>query len=48
MAYDKMITRENAEALQADQKIVNEIITGVTQGSTVLPLMRKLQLLFQF
>lgn len=42
MAYDKMITRENAEALQADQKIVNEIIAGVTQGSTVLPLMRKL------
>lgn len=42
MAYDKMITRENASALQADQKLINEIITGVTTGSTVLPLMRKL------
>lgn len=42
MAYDKIITRENASALQADQKLVNEIITGVTAGSTVLPLMRKL------
>jgi HK97 family phage major capsid protein len=42
MAYDKMITRENASALQADQKLINEIITGVTAGSTILPLMRKL------
>ena len=42
MAYDKMITREGTEGLQADQKIVDEIIKGVTEGSTILPLMRKL------
>lgn len=35
-------SRTNAQALMGDQKIVNEIIQGVVQGSTILPLMTKL------
>lgn len=42
MAYNERITRSNAKALQADQTIVDDIIRGVTTGSTILPLMTKL------
>lgn len=42
VAYDKITTRDNVKALMHDQQIVNEIIQGVIQGSTILPLMTKL------
>jgi HK97 family phage major capsid protein len=40
--YNKVITRDDAEGLVADQKIIDEIIKGVTEQSSILPLMRKL------
>lgn len=42
MAYNNIIARTDAAALQPNQTIVNEIIKGVTEGSAILPLMTKL------
>lgn len=42
MAYDKIINRENASALESTQQIVNEIIQGVAEESQILPLMTRL------
>lgn len=42
MAYDKLITRTDASALEGNQTLLNEIIKEVTENSTILPLMRKL------
>lgn len=42
MAVDKIITRADAHALEADQQIVNDIIQGVVTGSSILPLMTRL------
>lgn len=40
--FTNIVSRENAQALMADQKIVNEIIEGIVTDSTILPLMTKL------
>jgi len=40
MGYNNKISR--SRALDADQKIVNEIIQGAVEGSAILPLMRRL------
>lgn len=40
--YGKMTTRQNVRVLETTQKIRDEIIQGVIQGSTILPLMTKL------
>jgi len=42
MAYNNIISNEDAKVLQPEQEIVDSIITGITQGSTILPLMRRL------
>lgn len=42
MAYDKIINREGATALETTQQIVNDIIQGVVEDSQVLPLMTRL------
>lgn len=40
--YGKMTTRQNVRVLETTQKIRDEIIQGVVQGSTILPLMTRL------
>lgn len=40
--YGKMTTRQNVRVLETTQKINDEIIEGVVQGSTILPLMTQL------
>lgn len=42
MGYSDRITRADAKVLEADQQIVNDIIRGVAEGSSVLPLMTRL------
>ena len=42
MAYNKIIYNEDAKVLQPDQQIITEIVQGVTRGSSILPLMRRL------
>ena len=42
MAYNNKIARTDVAALESTQTIINDIISGVTQGSTILPLMTKL------
>lgn len=42
MAYNDRITRSDARVLEADQTIRNDIIRGVAEGSSILPLMTKL------
>ena len=42
MAYNKIISNEDAKVLQPDQQIITEIVQGVTRGSSILPLMRRL------
>lgn len=41
--YNSIISNEDAKVLQPSQEIVDEIITGVRQGSTILPLMKRLR-----
>lgn len=40
--YNSLITRTDTSAIEATPQIVDEIIQGVTQGSTILPLLTKL------
>lgn len=40
--YNSLITRTDTAAIEATPQIVDEIIQGVTQGSTILPLLTKL------
>ena len=40
--YNSIITRTDTAAIEATPQIVDEIIQGVTQGSTILPLLTKL------
>ena len=40
--YNSIIVRNDTTAIESVNKIVDEIIQGVTQGSTILPLMTKL------
>lgn len=40
--YNSIITRNDTSAIEDVNKIVDEIIQGVTKGSTILPLMTKL------
>lgn len=42
MGYSDKISRSDAHALQVEQNIINDIIRGVEEGSSVLPLMTKL------
>lgn len=42
MPTNNIISRSNAHALEVEQTIINEIIQGVAQGSSILPLMTKL------
>ena len=41
--YNSIISNEDAKVLQPSQEIVDSIITGVTNGSTILPLMKRLR-----
>ena len=40
MAYNDKISRTNV--IEADQKLVQSIIQGISEGSQILPLMTKL------
>lgn len=40
--YNSLISRTDTAAIEATPQIVDEIIQGVTQGSTILPLLTKL------
>lgn len=42
MAYNNIISNEDAKVLQPEQEIVDSIVSGITQSSTILPLMRRL------
>lgn len=42
MAYNNVTTRDNARVLIPEQKIVDGIISGMIQGSAILPLMTRL------
>ena len=42
MPYNSIISAKDAKVLTPDQQIVGEIITGVTKGSSILPLMNRL------
>lgn len=42
MAYNNIISNEDAKVLQPEQEIIDSIVQGITQGSTILPLMRRL------
>lgn len=42
MAYNNITTRNDVRVLETTQKIRDEIIQGVVQGSSILPLMTKL------
>ena len=42
MAYNKLISSDDAKVLQPEQQIVSEIVTAVTQGSSVLSQMKRL------
>lgn len=42
MAYNSIISKEDAKVLTPDQQIIDEIVTGIVQGSSILPLMRRL------
>lgn len=42
MAYTNVISKDDAKVLQPEQEIVDSIIQGITQSSTILPLMRRL------
>ena len=42
MAYNNIISNADAKVLQPEQEIVDSIVQGITQGSTILPLMRRL------
>ncbi len=42
MAYNNIISNEDAKVLQPEQEIVDSIVQGITQNSTILPLMRRL------
>lgn len=42
MAYNLQISSNDAKALTVDQQIVSEIVKGITESSTILPLMRRL------
>lgn len=42
MGYSDRITRADAKVLEADQTIINDIIRGVAEGSSILPLMTRL------
>ena len=42
MAYNNIISNEDAKVLQPEHEIVDSIVQGITQSSTILPLMRRL------
>lgn len=42
MAYTNVISNDDAKVLQPEQEIVDSIVQGITQNSTILPLMRRL------
>ena len=42
MAYNSIISKDDAKVLTPDQQIIDEIVTGIVQGSSILPLMRRL------
>lgn len=42
MAYNLKISSSDVEVLTPDQEIIDGIVQGITQGSTILPLMRRL------
>lgn len=42
MAYNLKISSSDVEVLSPEQEIIDGIVQGITQGSTILPLMRKL------
>lgn len=42
MAYNLKVSSSDVATLSPDQKILDEIVSGITTGSTILPLMRRL------
>lgn len=42
MAYNLKVSSGDVEVLSPEQEIIDGIVQGITQGSTILPLMRKL------
>lgn len=41
--YNSVISNEDAKVLQPSQEIIDGILSGIRQGSTILPLMQKLR-----